>query len=370
MNNSEKHTQKSRAVLIAGNGPSLAQIDYQRLPRNIEVWRTNYFFREQKYYCGKTVNKYFIGNTIQTRYGSYFAMQVAASKKEYNMPSIEHYYFGMDVERSLEEEICPPFLPLDIVLMQLVDANINLFEQVTAIRQLLLDRCSIGHPHTGTIMMIMAVMMGYEKLYVTGIDLDYERCCYPWDKHAMQISQIIGIRTYHPHNLQFKYIELLSQIQGVNIYAVSPSSPISKYIELAPIINEYPEGYTPPDKPAGFVNEIVKINMLEPPATPLEVLYESLVKAINEVSKTDSAILATAKGDQIISIANDLKNELAKTNNVDRLRVELSAIASKIDRYLADRRKYPKWLVRLYCCFIPNKQKRKAIRKKYARGCS
>jgi hypothetical protein len=52
------------------------------------------------------------------------------------------------------------------------------------------------------------------------------------------------------------------------------------------------------------------------------------------MSKTDSAVLATAKGNQIINIANDLKNELAKTNNVGRLCAELSAIASKIDAIL------------------------------------
>jgi hypothetical protein len=32
------------------------------------------------------------------------------------------------------------------------------------------------------------------------------------------------------------------------------------------------------------------------------------------------------------------------------------------------RRRYPKWLIRLICCFILSKAKRKALRKKYARG--
>ena len=46
---------KNRPAIIAGNGPSLARIDYTRLPRDFDVYRCNQFYFEEKYYLGKRV---------------------------------------------------------------------------------------------------------------------------------------------------------------------------------------------------------------------------------------------------------------------------------------------------------------------------
>lgn len=40
-------------VIIAGNGPSLKEIDYSRLPNDFDVFRCNQFYFEDKYYLGK-----------------------------------------------------------------------------------------------------------------------------------------------------------------------------------------------------------------------------------------------------------------------------------------------------------------------------
>lgn len=57
MRNKMLNTDK---VVIAGNGPSLASIDYSKLPENFDVFRCNQFYFEDKYYLGKKIKKYFL----------------------------------------------------------------------------------------------------------------------------------------------------------------------------------------------------------------------------------------------------------------------------------------------------------------------
>ena len=39
-------------VVVAGNGPSLKEIDYSRLPEKFDIFRTTQFYFEDKYYLG------------------------------------------------------------------------------------------------------------------------------------------------------------------------------------------------------------------------------------------------------------------------------------------------------------------------------
>ena len=48
-----------KKIVIAGSGPSLKNIDYRRLPKDIDILRTNHFYKEDYYYLGKNVNYYF-----------------------------------------------------------------------------------------------------------------------------------------------------------------------------------------------------------------------------------------------------------------------------------------------------------------------
>lgn len=57
-------------ALVCGNGPSLKNIDYKRLPKQFDVFRCNQFYFEDRYFVGKDV-KYvffnpfvFLNNTI------------------------------------------------------------------------------------------------------------------------------------------------------------------------------------------------------------------------------------------------------------------------------------------------------------------
>ncbi|MPV79156.1 alpha-2,3-sialyltransferase [Campylobacter hepaticus] len=46
-------------IIIAGNGPSLKTINYQRLPKEYDVFRCNQFYFEDKYHLGKNIKAVF-----------------------------------------------------------------------------------------------------------------------------------------------------------------------------------------------------------------------------------------------------------------------------------------------------------------------
>ncbi|MBK1994088.1 alpha-2,3 sialyltransferase, partial [Campylobacter novaezeelandiae] len=60
-------------LIVAGNGPSLKNIDYQRLPRDYEVFRCNQFYFEDKYYLGKDIKIAFFNQ-------SFFLEQIYTAK--------------------------------------------------------------------------------------------------------------------------------------------------------------------------------------------------------------------------------------------------------------------------------------------------
>lgn len=48
-----------KAVIVAGNGESLSQIDYRLLPKNYDVFRCNQFYFEERYFLGNKIKAVF-----------------------------------------------------------------------------------------------------------------------------------------------------------------------------------------------------------------------------------------------------------------------------------------------------------------------
>jgi alpha-2,3 sialyltransferase len=339
-----------KSVLIAGNGPSLAAIDYSRLPRDIEVWRTNQFYKECKYYVGKNIDKYFCGDALNSViYGYFFTIWQAARRGEYNPLNAGEFYC------SFSKGPREPFTDFIACLYSFAERH-NLTELLEFKYQC--DLPPRTSPQTGTFMIAFAAVLGYSNIYLAGIDVDYTKSAYAFEQQALPAAQLNPLLRFHPAEVQYKLIDLVAKLFPKSVlYSVSPSSPISQHIQLAPIINEYPEGYAPPDKPEGYIKEAVKINMLEPPASPLEVRYEQLAKTLSEL-KTETTKQNNAQARQIDVLSGYF---VAFNRAIDNF-------TTKFDSLIAEQRRYPKWLVLLACCFIPNKAKRKALRKKYARG--
>ncbi|EAJ8474776.1 alpha-2,3 sialyltransferase, partial [Campylobacter upsaliensis] len=53
-----------KKAIIAGNAPSLKNIDYTLLPQDYDVFRCNQFYLEDKYYLGKKLKAVFFNSCV------------------------------------------------------------------------------------------------------------------------------------------------------------------------------------------------------------------------------------------------------------------------------------------------------------------
>ncbi|MGC6406569.1 alpha-2,3-sialyltransferase, partial [Bisgaard Taxon 45] len=59
MNKFTKHVVSKKVAVVAGNGQSLAEIDYSLLPEKYDVFRCNQFYFEERYFLGKKIKAVF-----------------------------------------------------------------------------------------------------------------------------------------------------------------------------------------------------------------------------------------------------------------------------------------------------------------------
>ena len=77
---------EEKSIIIAGNGPSLAHIDYRRLPENAKILRLNNFFFEDKYYLGQNVDYYLTDAGYLE--GMYFNLHNLNESRQYNIKDV------------------------------------------------------------------------------------------------------------------------------------------------------------------------------------------------------------------------------------------------------------------------------------------
>ena len=77
---------EEKSIIIAGNGPSLAHIDYRRMPKNAKILRLNNFFFEDKYYLGQNVDYYLTDAGYLE--GMYFNLHNLNERRQYNIKDV------------------------------------------------------------------------------------------------------------------------------------------------------------------------------------------------------------------------------------------------------------------------------------------
>ncbi|EAH6211334.1 alpha-2,3 sialyltransferase, partial [Campylobacter jejuni] len=73
-------------ALVCGNGPSLKNIDYKRLPKQFDVFRCNQFYFEDRYFVGKDVKYVFFNPFVF--FEQYYTSKKLIQNEEYNIENI------------------------------------------------------------------------------------------------------------------------------------------------------------------------------------------------------------------------------------------------------------------------------------------
>ena len=242
-------TSNKNAIVIAGNGVSVSQIDYQRLPKDFDVFRMNNFFFEDKYYLGKKVDYYYTDYGFLE--GQYFNLHHLHERGEYQ---IGDFYTTPGENREKD-------WPATKDILKLAYGN-PIYKEFTIFYQKYYSHLISG----GILSVFAAIELGYKEIYITGMDLyNNPNCVYPWkngeffeEKHERdRMGNVMNvINQYHPLDLQIKAINLLKSMTDVKIYSISEQSAINELIELAPIVG-FEHGF-PENKPNNYTKDWIK----------------------------------------------------------------------------------------------------------------
>jgi hypothetical protein len=177
----------SRPLVIAGNGPSILQLDYRQIPENAYVFRCNWFFQEDHYRLGRRVDGYFwsIHNEGMMR-----ALEAASRIGGYRIGA---YFSPVAFEEFADSStMCSKqsFLPLH-----------NHWRIIAGQPDLAASMMMRPLPTQGMQMLATALELGFRDIYLVGIDFYQD----PNSRYAFEIPESLAGQWLLPKDLKPGY---------------------------------------------------------------------------------------------------------------------------------------------------------------------
>ncbi|HED6756952.1 TPA: alpha-2,3 sialyltransferase [Campylobacter coli] len=225
-------------VIIAGNGPSLKEIDYSKLPDDFDVFRCNQFYFEDKYYLGKKCKAVFYNPSLF--FEQYYTLKHLIANQEYETELIICSNFNQahleseNFRKSFYDYFPDAYLGYDFF------KQLKEFDAYFKFHEIYLNQ----RITSGIYMCAVAIALGYKEIYLTGIDFYQNGSSYAFDTKQENLlklapnfkndnSQYIG----HNKNTDIKALEFLEKTYKINLYCLSPNSSLANFIEIAPNLN-------------------------------------------------------------------------------------------------------------------------------------
>ncbi|WP_104696795.1 MULTISPECIES: alpha-2,3-sialyltransferase [unclassified Helicobacter] len=237
-----------KPIIVAGNGPSLAKIDYARLPRDFDVFRCNQFYFEDKYFLGKKIKGAFFNPGLF--FEQYFTLKNLVLSGEYE---IEKFYCSLmlwPTEGRILSDDFQFFYP-DVTLVY------KLFKEFQELHTFLKFNDLYYHKRitSGVLMVLVAAIIGYRDIFITGIDF-YESQNYVFINNQPNICSLVpsfssgDVKTQnHTKDIDLQTLDFARKYFNLKLYSISPESPLDhllekKYFNIEFELLEKEEGYT------------------------------------------------------------------------------------------------------------------------------
>lgn len=256
-------------ALIAGNAPSLAQIEYSRLPLKYDAFRCNQFYFEEKYFVGKDVKVACFAD--QTLFAQIYTALLLNARNEYRINSVflnnKRDFGGENAEYEQNMQVLLNSFTQEYFINRVYDGahsqNIAEFLEWLILNQLYFYK----HPTTGILLCAIAVALGHKEIYIAGIDFYQGNNAYAFNSLSQNLlnfdKYMVGFITdiensqhtesYHSKDFDLACLEFLNKKYGAKFYSLCPKSPLSNYIPLAPITNNT---FVSEEKPKDFIADI------------------------------------------------------------------------------------------------------------------
>lgn len=227
----KKIIRSSENVVIAGNGPSLREIDYNRLPDSFDVFRCNQFYFEDSYFLGDKIKAYFFNPFVAVE--QYYTIHKIKERGEY---SIDHLILSSAELTELWVDNIIRLFP-DVIQSTSILSKLTEFDQYIRFNELFFNK----RVTSGVYMCAVAIANGYKNIYLAGLDFyQVTKPAYAFQHQKKNILQIVpGLKEEHSqvkvHSKDFdiEALNFLSQKYGVKIYSLSPTSESTKYFPLS-----------------------------------------------------------------------------------------------------------------------------------------
>jgi hypothetical protein len=228
-----------RPLLIVGNGPSLKKINYNLMPDNAVIFRTNMFFLEDKFYVGKNIDAYFWSVYREELQDS---LENIVMNKVYNIKSF-FYPMNLNNFNGKKERIS-----INKKHTKLFNPSYDHWAIIATkpeIARLLMSR---PLPTTGLQMLAVAMILGYKEIYLVGVDFYQSTDVrYAFDIPD-NIKKTLGNIHFTPgyekgaHSFEydlFFFNFLRNLYPEVQLYSISKHSYISTLIPMAKKNKQY-----------------------------------------------------------------------------------------------------------------------------------
>lgn len=279
MQTSRMHCRTKKHAVVAGNAPSLAKIDYSRLPLEFDAFRCNQFYFEDKYYLGKDIKS--VSFAEKMCFEQIYTSLILKDRKEYNIESVflpNHYVIPQWEYELLVDQLAQIFCYDGFIRSMNTSehlSQINVFLEYVKLQKLYFDK----NPTSTIFLCAIAAAMGYEEIYLAGIDF-YEGKTYAFDILHQNLLTLMPdfegvvrpngkhIGKYHTKEADLETLAFLEKQYGVRFYSLCPESPLSRHYPLAPITNNT---FVPIEKSSGYTNDI---------AIPSRYAYEQYARFV------------------------------------------------------------------------------------------
>nr|CCF72466.1 mono-functional alfa 2,3-sialyltransferase [Helicobacter bizzozeronii] len=271
-----------KPLIVAGNGPSIKDLDYSLFPPDFDVFRCNQFYFEDKYYLGKEVKGVFFNAQV-------FDMQMKTARE---LSLRQEYYF--------EDLFCSTIAPFmnfgnhythaqDYLDKHYPGARNTyaLLQSLEPFYKLYTTRRNFYQQHftTGVMMIIVAIVLGYKEIYCAGLDFYLEGLGHFY--HVKSPHFTLAPDCQHTKDLDIKGIEVAKQY--AQLYALVPNSALSAILPLSPHKNalsqEKMQALKLGDpKPNGYIDDVC--------VDPVEFsMRATLIQAIQSVGITPDNLI-------------------------------------------------------------------------------
>lgn len=212
-------------LIVAGNGPNIANINTDELPDNFDVFRCNHFYKENIYYLGNKIK--LLSCSVSVYYSMLDTLNYILKNNDYQIDNIMFDGFIRSGHTKLQKH------NFNKKLLHEYDFFHN-NQKSYIFYQMIKEKITSNniYPNTGILSILHGALLGYKNIYITGIDF-YESNKYVYELEANSNLRRFShsdnpkdrnnnIKHGHTQEANYKLLDIIhKEFKDINFYSLN-----------------------------------------------------------------------------------------------------------------------------------------------------